>query len=290
MSSITRITDLPALPPRPHDAHKGTFGHVRVLAGSLGMSGAAVLSATAALRAGAGTVLLAVPHAIRTVVAAAQPCYTTCELPLIRAGRFGDNDRPKVLQWAECADALAIGPGLGMQSFIVRTVRSVVEGCTKPIVLDADGINAFAPLSPGQKVRTAGPTVMTPHPGELARLTGTTTADVQADREGVAVRFASEQQLVLVLKGAGTVVTDGSRLYVNATGNPGMATGGAGDVLTGTIAALLAQGLDAFEAAQFGVWLHGKAGDLAAADLGEDGLIATDLLDYLPRAWKEVRT
>lgn len=283
------ITGLPQLPPRPRDAHKGTFGHVRVMAGSLGMSGAAILCATAALRAGAGTVLLAVPHNIRTVVAAVQPCYTTCELPLIRAGRFGDNDRPKVVAWTDAAAALAIGPGLGSDAIVVRTVRAVVEGCTKPIVLDADGINAFAPLNAGQRIRPNGAAVLTPHPGELARLLGVTTAEIQADREGHARRFAEQQQVVLVLKGAGTIVTDGSRVYVNATGNPGMATGGTGDVLTGTIAALLAQGVEPFAAAQLGVWLHGTAGDLAAHELGEDGLIATDLLQYLPQAWRKYR-
>lgn len=289
MAELERVTVLPKLPSRPRDGHKGTFGHVRVVAGSLGMSGAAILTATAALRAGAGTVLLAVPQSIRTAVAAAQPCYTTCELPLIRAGRFGNNDRPKVLAWAEAADALAVGPGLGSDAMVARTLRSLVELCPKPLVLDADGLNALTPLAPGQPLRRSGPMVLTPHPGEFARLLNQPVSEIQSDRENQAVRLASAQQTVVVLKGANTVVTDGRRVYINRTGNPGMATGGSGDVLTGTIAALLAQGLDAFSAAQLGVWLHGTAGDLAAADHGEDGLIATDLLDHLPRAWRKYR-
>jgi len=286
--AIERITSLPKLPKRPRDGHKGTFGHVRVLAGSVGMSGAAVLCATAALRGGAGTVLLATPRVIQPIVAAAQSCYTTCELPLIRAGRFGDNDSPRIVAWANAADALAIGPGLGTEAMVARTIKRIVADCPKPMVLDADALNVFAPVG-GTKIRPTCPAVLTPHPGELARLMGVTAADVQANREAFALRFAEEQKIVLVLKGAGTIVTDGRRIAVNTTGNPGMATGGSGDVLCGVIAALLAQELEPFSAAQAGVWLHGMAGDLAAAEMSEESMIASDLLDYLPGAWRKYR-
>jgi NAD(P)H-hydrate epimerase len=165
----------------------------------------------------------------------------------------------------------------------------LLEQLHLPIVLDADGIEAIAPLAGSNPIRSGDLTILTPHPGEFARLTGMSTAEVQADREGHAVRFAARHAVILVLKGANSLVTDGRRLYVNRTGNPGMATGGAGDVLTGLIAALVAQKLDAFAAAQLGVYLHGLAGDIARDDLGEEGLIASDLLGYLPKAFVRYR-
>jgi NAD(P)H-hydrate epimerase len=192
-----------------------------------------------------------------------------------------------LLELARANTVVAVGPGLGRSSDLTELVLSLIAQTQTPLVVDADGLNALQ----GQATRLRGraaPLVLTPHPGEFARLLDSDIATVQADRQGWAVRFAAEHELVLVLKGQGTVVTDGRRVYVNTTGNPGMATGGTGDVLTGLVAALLGQGLEAFAAAQLGVYLHGKAGDLARDELGEVSLIATDLLAYLARAFRSL--
>jgi NAD(P)H-hydrate epimerase len=289
MTVLDRITQLPVLPRRQREAHKGSFGCVLVIAGSRGMSGAAIMSGSGALRGGAGLVRVAVPHDIQPVVASGQPCYTTVDMPWLRAGKFADHDWAKIQHLIQPCDVLAIGPGLGHDLHVVRTIRTLMEKNTKPVILDADGLNAFAPLAAGQKISPNAPAIFTPHPGEFARMMGCTIAEVLAKRESLAVPFAAEQNAVLVLKGAGTLVTDGRRLYVNTTGNPGMATGGSGDVLTGLIAALKGQGLAPFEAAQLGVYLHGLAGDLARDARGEMGMIATDLLDYLPAAFKKIQ-
>jgi ADP-dependent NAD(P)H-hydrate dehydratase len=282
--AATAITEVPHLPPRPADANKGTFGRVLVVAGSRGMSGAAVLCAGAALRGGAGLVRLAVPAGLLPLVAPANPCYLTAPLPEDAAGRLAAAARDEVLELLRTSTAAAIGPGLGRSPELAALLREVVARTVTPLVLDADALNELASQVSVLRGRQ-GPLVLTPHPGEFGRLTGLAIPAVQADRAGHARRFAAENGVVVVLKGHGTVVTDGRRLYVNSTGNPGMATGGTGDVLAGLAAALLAQGLETFAAAQFAVYLHGLAGDLARDDLGETSLIASDLLDYLPRAF-----
>jgi NAD(P)H-hydrate epimerase len=183
------------------------------------------------------------------------------------------------------ADVVAIGPGLGQSEDIRGLIRWIVTATDKPLVIDADGLNALA-VQPELLAGLTRAVVVTPHPGEFARLTATEVAAVQADRIGNAARLAARsEQLIVVLKGAGTVVTDGHRVYVNRTGNPGMATGGAGDVLTGVIAALIGQGLPAFDAAQLGVYLHGLAGDIARDQSGMIGMIAGDIVDSLPDAF-----
>jgi ADP-dependent NAD(P)H-hydrate dehydratase len=290
MAAFESITELPRLPPRPKDGHKGTFGHVLVVAGSRGMSGAAVLCGTASLRGGAGTVQVATPADIQPIVATSQPCVTTAGLPGTPTGQIAAHALPELLGLAKRADSLAIGPGLGAGAAVGWVIRGLLERTSVPLVLDADGLNALAPLKKDALIRPDKPTVLTPHPGEFARLIGKTTAEVQRERETLALGFAGEQRAVLVLKGANTLVTDGRRLYVNRTGNPGMATGGSGDVLTGLIAALLGQKLEPFGAAQLGVYLHGLAGDLARDELGEEGLIATDLLHWLPQAFIKYRS
>jgi NAD(P)H-hydrate epimerase len=279
------IRTVPALPPRAAGANKGDYGRVLAVAGSRGMSGAAVLCAGAALRGGAGLVRLALPESVLPIVAAANPCYMTVPLPEDRDGRLSARALAPLVEAAPWATAIALGPGLGQSADVTAVVLGVLGQTTVPLVVDADGLNAVAPHLDVLSARTA-PTVLTPHPGEFARLLGCTTADVQAQRQEAAVAFATSRRVVVALKGHGTVVTDGRRVFVNTTGNPGMATGGTGDVLTGLICALLAQGLEAFTAAQVGVYLHGLAGDLARDDLGEAGLIASDLLGYLPRAFK----
>jgi NAD(P)H-hydrate epimerase len=253
------------------------------------MSGAAILCSSGALRGGAGLVRVATPKAVQAIVAGGNPCYMTVEMPWIRAGKFAQQDLAKMMDLIDAADVLAVGPGLGRDVHVLRTIRAVVEKNSKPLILDADGLNAFAPLSAKQRISPNAPAVFTPHPGEFARMVGRSIAGVQGEREQLANAFAADQGCVLVLKGSGTLVTDGRRLYVNSTGNPGMATGGSGDVLTGLIAALVGQKVEPFAAAQLGVYLHGLAGDLARDELGEEALIAHDLLDYLPAAFRKYR-
>jgi ADP-dependent NAD(P)H-hydrate dehydratase len=280
--SLEVVTHLPVLAPRAVDSNKGTYGRVLVVAGSRGMSGAAILCGGAALRGGAGLVYVAVPEGILGIVAGANPCYLTSPLPQDEHGRFADAAEPQLLALAEANTVLALGPGIGRSPALTGLVSAIVSRTKKPLVLDADGLNALE-STVGTLSNRPAPLVLTPHPGEFARLLHTDIASVQARRQELAVEFASAHRLVLVLKGHATIVTDGRRVYHNTTGNPGMATGGTGDVLAGLIAALLGQGLEAFSAAQLGVYLHGLAGDLARDDLGEVSLIASDLLEYLPQ-------
>jgi NAD(P)H-hydrate epimerase len=284
-SSLEMVIALPALAPRPADSNKGTFGRVLVVAGSRGMSGAAVLCGTGALRGGAGLVRLAVPGELLPIVAAANPCYLTAPLPQDEHGRLSSQAEAELLALAQANQVVALGPGLGQSPAITGLVTTLLAQVAVPLVLDADGLNALHGQTEVLKKRTA-PTILTPHPGEFARLAETTVAQVQAQRPEWASRFAAGLGVVLVLKGHETIVTDGRRIYHNRTGNPGMATGGTGDVLTGLTAALVGQGLEAFAAAQLGVYLHGLAGDLARDDLGEVSLIASDLVHYLPHAFR----
>jgi NAD(P)H-hydrate epimerase len=287
-SPVTEIAvALPTLPPRPADSNKGTFGRVLIVAGSRGMSGAAVLAGGGALRGGAGLVRLAVPEGILPIVAAANPCYLTAPLPQDEHGQISEHALEVILDLVKANDVIALGPGLGRSAEISALVSTLLQSVPVPLVLDADGLNALQHQTDRLKGRTA-PLILTPHPGEFARLVDGDVPSVQSRREELAVRFAADHGVVLVLKGHGTVVTDGRRVYRNPTGNPGMATGGTGDVLTGLVAALLGQKLELFAAAQLGVHLHGLAGDLARDELGEVSLIASDLLDYLPRAFRSL--
>jgi ADP-dependent NAD(P)H-hydrate dehydratase len=279
------VNELPRLTPRPPDSNKGNYGRVLVVAGSRGMSGAAVLCGTAALRGGAGLVTVAVPEEILPIVAAGNPCYLTASLPQDNEGKFSDLAEKRIHELAKLNTVVALGPGVGRSAVLNQLIPNLIRTLEIPIVLDADGLNALQ----GQADRLndhAAPVILTPHPGEFARLLGCDVPTVQARRQELAVQFAEKHNLVLVLKGHGTVVTDGRLVYQNRTGNPGMATGGTGDVLTGLIAALLGQGLEPFAAAQLGVYLHGLAGDLAQEDFGQVSLIASDLLTYLPQAFR----
>lgn len=280
------ITQLPVLPRRSTEAHKGTFGRILVVAGSRGMSGAAVLCASGALRGGAGLVRLAVPREVLPIVAASNPCYMTAALAQDTDGLLAREAEAALLALVQANDVVAMGPGLGRGSAVAHLVRQVMSQGQVPVVLDADGLFGLQGQLDCLAGRSAA-TILTPHAGEFARLIGRKLSHVQSEREGLAIEFARSHGVVLLLKGHGTLVTDGRRLYRNPTGNPGMATGGTGDVLTGLIAALLGQGLEAFAAAQLGAYLHGRAGDLARDDLSETCLIASDLLLYLPRAFRE---
>ncbi len=287
---VERVESLPQLARRPVDGHKGTFGRVVVLAGSVGMSGAASLAGLGALRGGAGLVYVACPDVVLPTVAAAEPSYLTIPLPSDpQTGGLPEGCEAAVLEACRGKDVVAVGPGLGNRPGTRAAVRAVLNEVRQPVVVDADGINVLAG-HPEWLRSDVGPRVLTPHPGEFARLTGLGIAEVQRRREELAVRFAREHNAVVVLKGHRTVVTDGNRVAVNPTGNPGMATGGSGDVLTGLLAALLGQGLSAFEASQLAVYLHGLAGDLAAEQLSEQALIASDLVRFLPQAWQRLRS
>jgi NAD(P)H-hydrate epimerase len=289
MTTPVEVTELPRLPPRQPDSHKGTYGRVLIVAGSRGMSGAAILSGMGALRGGAGLVQVATPAEILPIVAGYEPSYLTAPLPQDAEGRVAVAAADTVIELAAQSSVLALGPGLGQSEQVTHVVRRILDQVALPIVLDADGLNALARILNGSLIcevfQRSSPLILTPHPGEFARLTRTTAGELQQQREQVALQFADRHKVVLVLKGHQTLVTDGRQLYCNTTGNPGMATGGTGDVLTGLIAAFLAQRLEPFPAAQLGVYLHGLAGDLSRNQLGEVSLIATDLLEHLPQAF-----
>jgi ADP-dependent NAD(P)H-hydrate dehydratase len=277
------LTNPTFLPPRAANSNKGDYGKIVVIGGSLGMSGAPTMASIAALRSGAGLVRAVVPLSIQPLVAAANLCLMTAAEDQDSEGRFAETAFDAWMRHAEWADVVALGPGLGRSEALVGLVRQFLLACEKPIVIDADGLNACG-SQPAWLADRKGATIVTPHPGEFARLTGLAVAEVQSRRQESAEQFAQQHHAIVVLKGDSTIVTDGSQTFVNDTGNPGMATGGTGDVLTGVIAALVGQGLAPFDAARLGVHLHGFAGDRAADKIGEVGMIATDLLDELPHA------
>ncbi len=282
------IDTLPSPPVRPASAHKGTFGRVLVIGGSRGMSGAPSLAGLGALRGGAGLVYVAVPSEILPIVAAIEPSYLTIPLATDEEhGCLSADGLTGLRQACEGKDAIALGPGLGTSRGVTAIVSALFAELPQPMVVDADALNVLAAQKPGRS-KPAGPRILTPHPGEFARLIGSDIATVQNQRAKLAAEFAAAHGVIVLLKGQGTIITDGDRVAINRTGNPGMATGGSGDVLTGLIAALLAQGMTPFEAAQLGAHLHGFAGDLAAAELSQPGLIASDLPRYLAAAWRKV--
>ncbi len=307
------IHRVPVPPPRSADAHKGTFGRVLVVGGSVGMAGAPALAGLAALRSGAGLVTIAVPESVQPSVAIMCPCATTIPLPETRDGRIDPPAAERKLKRLGLLDAppdgalpdvVAIGPGVGRGPATYGAqfwhLIDAFRQLGVPAVIDADALN-LAPqggrqATKGWQTLNHARTVITPHPGELARMLKTPTGQIQADREGQAVRTAQAMRArsspddappVVVLKGAGTIVTDGKLVYRNCSGNPGMATGGSGDVLTGAIAALIGQGMTPFDAAVAGVYFHGLAGDLAAKRLGQVSMIATDIIEALPAAFQQ---
>jgi NAD(P)H-hydrate epimerase len=274
------------VPPRTPDGHKGDYGHVLIVAGSRGKTGAAYLSGMGALRSGAGLVTVATPACCLPIVASLAAEYMT--EPIAEAA--GDLDPEAVDTVLELArDVIALGPGLGTSPGVKQFVKRLVAQASVPLVIDADALNAFAD-DPDALSGQGGPhIIITPHPGEMARLVGKSTREVQANRLGVARDFAISHQLYVVLKGHRTLVaTPAGSVFINPTGNPGMATGGTGDVLTGVLSAWLAQLLDAEAACRLGVYLHGLAGDLAEAQHGEVGLTATDVAAHLGLAIRQL--
>jgi ADP-dependent NAD(P)H-hydrate dehydratase len=284
--------DLPRLQTRERTSHKGDYGRALLVGGSRGMTGAIALAGMAALRGGAGLVTLAVPRTVQDVVANFHPAVMTIGMA-DDGDRFSAASVDELLSAAQKATAIALGPGLGHSAELAQVVERLYREATQPMIVDADGLNAVAER-PDALANPGGPRILTPHPAEFARLFGgeLKASDVAVDEQD-RVHFAGELarrdpagRTVVVLKGHRTVVSDGQRHAINTTGNPGMATGGTGDVLTGLITALLCQKLEPWDAARLGTYLHGKAGDLAAHELGEVSLIATDLIDFLPMAFQ----
>ena len=268
------------LPTRAADAHKGDFGRVLLVAGSAGKTGAACLAGMGALRSGAGLVTVATPETCRGAVSAWMPEYMTLGLDDSGDGRVRSTAVDKLLH--EPHDVLAVGPGLGLGAEVTKFVQTLVRQSVGPLVLDADALNAFTGDSSGLCGGAGCEVVITPHPGEMARLVGIGTDEVQASRIEVAREFARTRQIYVVLKGARTVVaTPGGNTWINVTGNAGMATGGTGDLLTGVISSWIAQSLNVEQACVLGVFLHGLAGDLAVAKHGEVALLASDVGDHL---------
>ena len=280
----SRWPTVPAWLPRPISSHKGTLGTVLILAGSQGMAGAAILSGRGALHSGAGLVRVAIPSSLKTIVALGASSYMTVPLQEDSEGRARLGALFTLRHHLSQATSFAMGPGLGRSLGVTHLVARLQTECALPAVVDADALNALA-QTPEALHRPAGPRVLTPHLGELARLLGLP----QVTREfvaGQAKELARKWKCVLVVKGSGTLIADAARLEVNETGNPGLATGGTGDVLAGVIAGLLAQGLSSWDSARLGVWLHGLAGDLAAKELGETSMTAESVVDRLAPAFR----
>ncbi len=286
------LTDLPWLPRRSRETSKHDYGRVVVVGGAAGMAGAPALAAMAALRSGAGLVEALVPEHVAAIAAGFDPCVMTRGLP----GRIDDTFATAALDEIEGrtsrADAVAVGPGLGRSEAVVQIVSHLWRALPQPAVFDADALWVLAHIDRGSLASHAGPRILTPHAGEMLRLLGTDPSSAQAGDRAMLEResavLAGAIDAVIVLKGPATLIVDHARHVHNATGNPGMATAGTGDVLTGITTALLAQRLSPFDAARLAVWVHGRAGDLAAEVLGETSMTARDLLDRLHVAFREV--
>jgi ADP-dependent NAD(P)H-hydrate dehydratase / NAD(P)H-hydrate epimerase len=290
LNLITPHDIAPLIAPRSPDAHKGSFGHVLVIGGSLGKAGAAAMAGMAALRAGAGLSTVATAKSVLPTVAGFHPEIMTEPLEETDAGNISSHAVERMDEVLKGKTVLAVGPGISRNPDTVEFIHRICEDKSRPIVLDADGLNAFAGHAEALKANGRS-LVITPHPGEMSRLTGLTTAAVQHDRVNVARTFARDHGIIVALKGHRTLVAlpDGN-IWVNTTGNPGMATGGTGDILTGMIAGLIAQNPRRFaEAVTAAVYLHGLAGDIARETLGEHSLVATDLLNALPEAFRRTR-
>jgi len=279
------ISDIPKLKRRAVDGHKGDYGKICIIAGSIGMSGAAALAGRAALRAGAGLVRVATPKSVLPIVAAIEPSFTTVALPEDSTGRISAKAINNILKIIAENDAVAFGPGIGISGALRSILETLLEQESLRLVIDADGLNNLAGIK-NWPIRLKAKVILTPHPGEMKRLwLGLLREELPTDRQEQALQLAQLTNTIIVLKGAGTVVTDGEKVYINKTGNPGMATAGSGDVLTGIITALLGQGLSDFDAAVLGVYIHGLAGDIVAEKVGQISLMTTDIIDSLPGAF-----
>ena len=277
---LSREAVLSLLPDRDPWGHKGSFGKILLLCGSRGFTGAAYLAAMGALRSGAGLVFLGVPEGIYAIEAV--KLNEPVVFPLQdEDGKLSADAIPEILKRLSNVDAVLVGPGLGQSEGTFQVVKTVLENAECPVVLDADGINVLAAHKDILRGRI-NPTILTPHDGEFARIGGM----LGQDRMESAVQFAKNLGCIVLLKGHETCITDGKNAYLNKTGNPGMAVGGSGDVLAGMIVSLLGQQLPPLEAAAAGAWLHGAAGDLCAREIGQYGMLPTDMLSVLPRLLK----
>ena len=285
---MQEIETIPILKPRAVDTHKGDFGKVFIIAGSIGMSGAAALAGRSALRAGAGLVRVATPKSVLPIVASIEPSFTTIPLPEDSSGKISSKAINIILEAVGQNDAVAFGPGLGTSGALRSVLERLLEQEGLKLVVDADGLNNLAGIKDWTD-RLKAKMILTPHPGEMKRLwSGLFREPLPDQRQQQTVQLAQHTGTIVALKGAGTVVTDGEKVYINKTGNPGMSTAGSGDVLTGVITALLGQGLSNLDAAVLGVYVHGLAGDIAAEKLGQVGMITTDIIDSLPEAFKKI--
>ncbi|MBA2251911.1 MAG: NAD(P)H-hydrate dehydratase [Nitrospirales bacterium] len=287
VSLITSERVRQLIPRRLPSAHKGTYGHAGIIAGSIGKSGAAAMATTAALRIGTGLVTVATPASVNPVLEAKLLEAMTVPMPETEAKTLASSGLEQLVSFANARSAVAIGPGLTTHPDTTRLIQALLRRLEKPFVLDADGLNAVSENTALLNACKCCP-ILTPHPGEMARLDKTSAQSVNADRIGAATRFAEQHGVILVLKGARTIVArpDG-HVTICPTGNPGMATAGTGDALTGIIVGLLAQQLSPWDAACAGTYLHGLAGDLAAGELGQAGMLAGDLIARIPFAMKQ---
>jgi hydroxyethylthiazole kinase-like uncharacterized protein yjeF len=284
---------------RKVNAHKGDFGHVFILAGSARFSGAAVLCAEAAMRTGAGSVTLGLAKSLNAAIIKIKPKEAmTLPLPETKETTLALAAYKKIKDFTKNIDVLVIGPGLSQNKQTQSLARKVIAGISKPMVIDADGLNALVGhldlLKVTSRSRSLGTgklsldRVLTPHPGEMALLLGASVAKISSNRKGITKKLAKDYKVIVALKGHNTIVADyKNKLYLNKTGNPGMSTAGSGDVLTGMIAAFLGQGLDAFSAAKYAVYLHGLAGDMAAEEKTQISLIASDIIAKISEAIKQ---
>ena len=285
----TPTSDIPTLKPREATTHKGQVGRVAIIAGSRGMSGAAILAGLGALRGGAGLVQIYCPESVQPIIAASEPCFMTVPLGETMDGQLAPSTAETIKELHEWATSLAIGPGIGVSHQTAELLWSVIEESERPTVVDADGLNNMAGYPRGDlDCLGETPTVVTPHPGEMARLRkaagmGALDGDDET-RLRIAHEFSRHSGATVVLKGHRTVVCTKDQAFINTTGNPGMATGGMGDVLTGLIAALLGQGLGPYDAARLGVYCHGLAADTCAKRIGPVGYLARDVAEMLPPA------
>jgi NAD(P)H-hydrate epimerase len=280
---------VPLMKKRDRNAHKGHFGHCLVVAGSIGKTGAAAMAANSAVRSGAGLVTVAVPASLNTIMEIKTTEAMTLPIVDNGTGCFAEKALEQLLTAAEAKSAIAIGPGIANHPATAALVRTLVPRLSPPLVVDADGLNTLADDISLLKAATSRALVLTPHPGEMARLIGATVAAVEADRIGVASSFAAEFGVYLVLKGSHTIIADpDGQVAINTSGNPGMASGGMGDVLTGLLTALLAQGYDPAAACRLGVYVHGLAADQVAERKGEMGMSAVDVQEQLPFTFKYI--
>lgn len=270
------------VPTRAPSSHKGNFGHVLVLAGSPQYTGAAALCVGGALRSGAGLVTLGIPRGLQDVYQIKLTESMTLPLPETEEGTLGQEAYPQIMKFIEKVDSIALGPGLSKHPDTIKLVKRIISGSHKPLVIDADGVNAVAEeLLVLRKAKA--PLILTPHPGEMAGLLHTSVKSVQTDRWKITRELADKYGITIVLKGYQSVIAgDDKKIYINSSGNPGMASGGMGDILTGIIAGLLAQGLRPIDSARLGVYMHGASGDMAAQERGEWGILACDVLEKLP--------